>query len=145
MENKPNSIHSPRGSESLGHRRGICESLWISISQSTFHKTLVQWEMNRLQRKGSCWQVKFGNTRLNEVKLFSLLLGLLLVFSVLASKPGYSSIISQAYLIKLICFSECFSGLAGKTALDGSIETSQKTLERPQVESYRKATSLFRE
>lgn len=99
--------------------------------------------MNRLQRKGSCWQVKFGNTRLNEVKLFSLLLGLLRVFSGLASNLGYGSIISQAYLIKLICFSERFSGLVGKTALDGSIETSQKTLERPQVESNRKATSLF--
>lgn len=124
MENKPNSIYSRRGSESLGHRRGICESLWSSISQSTFRKTLVQWEMNRLQRKGSSWQVKFGNTRLNEVKLFSLLLGLLLV---LASNPGYGRIISQAYLIKLICFSERFSGLVGKSALDGSIETSQKT------------------
>lgn len=104
------------GAESPGQKQEICESLWINISQSTFHKTLVSWEIHRLQRKEYCGQISLGKPRLNKVHLFSLLLGFL-VFSVLEytiklQAQGMIKTISQVYLMKEpFCSSKHFSGL----------------------------------
>ena len=101
-------------------------------------------------RKGSCGQISLGKTGINKVKLFSILPGLL-VFSVLVCTvklqvQGMVNTASQAYFTKApFCASEYFSGLLGKTFPDSTMEASQRTRERPQLESYRTARSLLHE
>lgn len=148
------------GAESPRQKQGICESLCINISQSMFQKTLVPWEINRLQRKESCDQISLGNPRLNKIHLFSLLLGFLvfsvLVFTIKLQAQGMVSTISQAYLMKEpFRSSEHFSGLVINKfihSLNKKTKLPQITLmghlrkpQRPQLESYRIVRSLSHE